>query len=386
MRILMISDVYFPRINGVSTSIQTFSRCLEALGHEVTLIAPEYPNATSEDEPRLLRVAARTVLGDPEDRMMKRGAFRAIAKRLKAEDYDIVHIQTPFLAHYWGVALARDLGLPVVESYHTFFEEYFYHYISFLPKSWLKFAARFFTRRECRQVDALIVPSTPMLEVLWEYGVDAAARVIPTGLDMSRFSGGNSQVFRESLGIDPDQPLLVHVGRLAHEKNIPFLFRVFKRVTETVEGAGFLIAGEGPAVSSLRRLVRELDIEDSVHFLGYLDRISELPACYRAGDVFVFASRTETQGLVLLESMACGTPVVSTAVMGTREIMAEGAGGLVAPDDVEGFADKVIQVLETPSLQQSLAEEAVKYADRWSDKAQTEQLLSLYEAVIKPRV
>lgn len=385
MRILMISDVYFPRINGVSTSIQTFWRCLETLGHEVTLIAPEYPESTDDDHKRLFRVEARQVWVDPEDRMMKRGAFRRTVKTLNSNDYDIVHIQTPFLAHYWGVPLARELGLPVVESYHTFFEEYFFHYISILPKSWLKYAARFFTRRECRQVDALVVPSHPMLEVLREYGVATDASVIPTGLDMSRFAGGDGLEFRNSQGIPPEQPMLVHVGRLAHEKNIPFLIHVFDKVRQVIPQAGFLIAGEGPAVPSLKKLARELGLMDSILFLGYLDRVKELPACYRAGDVFVFASRTETQGLVLLESMASGTPVVSTAVMGTREIMAKGVGGLVAPDDVDEFAEQVVKLLSNHSLRESSAEEAIAYAQGWSDMAQAEQLVSLYEGVVARR-
>ncbi|MGV6818029.1 MAG: glycosyltransferase [Thiotrichales bacterium] len=383
MHILMISDVYFPRINGVSTSIQTFWRCLESAGHQVTLIAPGYPGSEREDEPALVRVSSRGVWGDPEDRMMKRGAFQAVARDLQRDTFDLLHIQTPFLAHYWGVPLARELGIPIVESYHTFFEEYFYHYIPFLPKSWLKFAARFFTRRECRQVDALVAPSSPMLEVLREYGVETLARIIPTGLDMARFSSGDGISFRQSLGIAPDKPLLVHVGRLAHEKNIPFLIYMFKQVKAAMPDAGFLIAGEGPAVPSLRKLIAELDLEDSVYLLGYLDRVNELPACYRAGDVFVFASRTETQGLVLLEAMACGTPVVSTAVMGTREIMGAEQGGLVAKEDLEDFSSQVLRLLQDKALRSRLASEAHTYAEQWSDRAQTEVLLELYQEVLE---
>ncbi|MGH8248977.1 MAG: glycosyltransferase, partial [Gammaproteobacteria bacterium] len=126
MRILMISDVYFPRVNGVSTSIQTFRRELSALGHETTLIAPAYP-APYADEPGIVRVASRYVPLDPEDRMMRAGEIRRLLPRLRSQGYDLVHVQTPFVAHYLGVEIAAALGVPCVETYHTFFEEYLQH-------------------------------------------------------------------------------------------------------------------------------------------------------------------------------------------------------------------------------------------------------------------
>ncbi len=381
MRILMISDVYFPRINGVSTSIQTFQRCLREQGHVVTLVAPDY-GEPAEDEHGIVRVGARKVWTDPEDRMMRWGAFKTAIAALDAADFDIVHIQTPFLAHLWGVPVARRWGLPVVESYHTFFEEYFYHYIRFLPRAWLKFAARYFSRRECQEVDGLVVPSQPMLAVLRGYGVNTGARVIPTGLDMSRFSQGDGLAFRQRFGLTAEQPLLIHVGRVAHEKNIPFLLEVMAQVVEHCPDAILLIAGEGPAVDSLQQQARQLSLEHAVRFIGYLERERELPSCYRAGDVFVFASRTETQGLVLLEAMACGTPVVTTAVMGTREIMQAEQGGIVVEEKVADFAAAVLRLLADHALHQRLSQEARQYAQSWSDTALTQRLLAYYDGLI----
>ena len=134
MRILMISDVYFPRINGVSTSIQTFRRGLHATGHETFLIAPDYPAGKSAAEERILRVPSRGVPRDPEDRAMKLGAIGALRSQIQRLEPDLVHIQTPFIAHYQGTALARALRIPVIESYHTYFEEYLHHYVPILPR------------------------------------------------------------------------------------------------------------------------------------------------------------------------------------------------------------------------------------------------------------
>src|SRR5687768_6798283 len=135
MRILMISDVYFPRINGVSTSIQTFRRGLHAAGHETVLVAPEYPVQYSDagQEP-IIRVASRYLPCDPEDRIMRQGTLRALRPELERGRFDLVHIQTPFLAHYYGVSVARQLGVPVIETYHTYFEEYLHHYVPVIPR------------------------------------------------------------------------------------------------------------------------------------------------------------------------------------------------------------------------------------------------------------
>ena len=120
MNILLISDVYFPRVNGVSTSIKTFTQQMQQMGHSVHLIAPDYGVATA-DEDWITRVPARDIYFDPEDKLMKMGEVLALAPKLKAKQFDIVHIHTPFIAHYAGLKLAKMLNIPKVETYHTFF-------------------------------------------------------------------------------------------------------------------------------------------------------------------------------------------------------------------------------------------------------------------------
>lgn len=119
MHILMISDVYFPRINGVSTSIKTFRDELRSKGHRVTLIVPDYPSQEYEDDKDTLRIVSKKVMFDPEDRLMSREKIQSLMHNLSLKDIDIIHIHTPFIAHYSGTWLARALGVPCVESYHT---------------------------------------------------------------------------------------------------------------------------------------------------------------------------------------------------------------------------------------------------------------------------
>jgi 1,2-diacylglycerol 3-alpha-glucosyltransferase len=382
MRILMISDVYFPRINGVSTSIQTFRRGLHAAGHETILIAPEYPGAAADSEDGIQRVRSRGVPRDPEDRAMQLGAIRALRPQLERLEPDLVHIQTPFIAHYQGTALARALRVPVIETYHTYFEEYLHHYVPLMPRAVMRFAARRFTVSQCNALDALVVPSRAMEQALLDYGVRCPMHVIPTGMEMERFAGGDGARFRVRLGIAPAQPVLVHVGRIAHEKNIEFLFRMFAQVVRSKPDAVFVVAGEGPALPSCKAYVRSLGLEQHVRFVGYLSRERELLDCYRAGDLFVFSSKTETQGLVLLESLALGVPVVSTAHMGTADIVNPQRGAQVAPDDEAEFANIVARLLDDPARRAAMSVEARAYAATWSASAMADRLVGLYSAVL----
>ncbi|HEY0906473.1 MAG TPA: glycosyltransferase, partial [Methylophilus sp.] len=331
MNILMISDVYFPRVNGVSTSIRTFAQALMAMGHRVHLVAPAYPEVAAEDW--ITRIEARQIVFDPEDYLMKWSALMQYADRLQPGDYDVVHIHTPFIAHYAGLRIAKKLQIPVVETYHTFFEDYLHHYLPWVPRPWAVKIARMVSRKQCQQVDRVISPSAQMREVLLQYGVNTPVTVIPTGLDASRFVPGNGAAFREKYEIPAQRPLLLYVGRVAHEKNIQFLLEMLHLVVEDHPEILLVITGEGPAESMLKKMARDKSLQHHVMFLGYLDREIGLNAAYQAADVFVFASKSETQGLVLLEAMAQATPVVAIAELGTASILVQTQGALIAEDD-----------------------------------------------------
>lgn len=378
MRILKISDVYFPRINGVSTSIRSFANEFQALGHEVTLIAPEYPQA-ADDSFEVIRIPSRYLPVDPEDRVMHIAAIKRLLPELKQREFDLIHIHTPFIAHYLGLWLGKHLNLPVVESYHTYFEEYLEQYLPWIPRRLLRLAARRFSRSQCHAVDTLVVPTAPMLEVLKAYGIsEAKTAVIPTGIPGDAFTGGQGLVFRQRHDILATREVLVYVGRVAHEKNIGFLLDVLAHAIKTRPDLLLVIAGEGPARASLMKRVKHSGLENNVLFVGYLSRKQELADCYAAGDAFVFASNTETQGLVLLEAMQAGTPVVTTAVMGTAEIMQDGRGGLVAKENVEDFADKIDLLLTDNELRNRLVEEAHDKARAWNACAMAHRMLGMY--------
>jgi 1,2-diacylglycerol 3-alpha-glucosyltransferase len=380
MRVLFVSDVYFPRVNGVSTSIRTFRGDLAREGVETLLVAPEYPGAPADTEPGIIRVPAGGVPLDPEDRRFHSGALQRVLNAELAARVDLVHIHTPFIAHYAAARFARRYRLPLVATYHTFFEDYLHHYVPVLPRRIGRFLARHFTRSQCDDVAALISPSAPMREALLAYGVKTPIEVLPTGLPADSYVQGNGARFRQRFQLPADRPLLLYVGRVAYEKNIDFLLRMFTRLRERRPDALFVIAGEGPAREHLVKLARSLGVESAVRFIGYLDRATELPDCYAAGDAFVFASRTETQGLVLLEAMAQGTPVVSTAELGTRSILTPGCGAFVVQEDEAAFANAVADAL-TLSKDDTRRGQLRAHAQSWASQAMARRLIGFYEKV-----
>lgn len=383
MNLLLLSDVYFPRINGVSTSIRTFAKSLARMGHAVTIVAPDYGaagNGTEGDgDFEIIRLPSRKIFFDPEDRLIRASALRQLLPALAARHWDVIHIHTPFRAHQLGIRLAKLTGRPTVETYHTHFEEYVALYLPWLPKAMLEWFARRISRRLCDEVDHLIVPTRQMVDVLDGYGIRTPQSILPTGIDLDEFGGGSGVRFRDAHGIARDRPTIVTISRLAQEKNIVFLLDAVQRLLPGFPDLLFIIAGEGPDEPRLRRLVTLRKLESNVRFFGNLARAGELLDCYRAGDVFVFASPTETQGLVLIEAMALGLPIVSTAVLGTAAVLEHASGACVSEEDPAKFAEHIASLLRSPSLRAALALASWLDARAWDADRWMGRVAQLYE-------
>jgi 1,2-diacylglycerol 3-alpha-glucosyltransferase len=379
---LVVSDVYFPRVNGVSTSIRSFRTDLERLGMASTLVAPSYlqEHAATHD---VLRVPSRPVPMDPEDGIMSWKRLRECLHGIPVERCGLVHIQTPFLAHYAGLKLARQRGVPVVATCHTYFEDYLHHYLPLLPGFAGGWLARTVMTHQLNAVDAVVSPTEQVRQKLLEYGVKRPIHVIPTGMTEDRFVPGDGARFRQRFGILPDVHVVLNVGRVAFEKNLDFLLRMHAQVCRLNPRALLVIAGEGPARNALQKQAAQLGIAAQCLFVGNLDREQGLNDCYAAADVFVFASRTETQGLVLLEAMAQGRPVVSTACLGTRSVLARGSGACVVDEIESEFATAVISVLADKGRARAMGEKGLVWARGWSSLSLAEQMAQLYRDLVR---
>lgn len=394
MHVLMISDVYFPRINGVSTSIQTFRKHLADASIDVTLVAPSYWEkevshttegpSTSEG---VIRLPATSIPFDPEDRLMHRQALKNLPATLADKHFDLIHVQTPFAAHYTGLNLARARGIPCIATYHTHFEEYFHHYLPILPRPMARGLTRRIARSQCNALDAVVVPSSAMQSALERYGVHRPLHIIPTGIPLADFQPPAVNDFRQRHQLPEDAPLALFVGRVAHEKNLGFLLEATAHALKHTPDFHLVIAGEGPALPGLRKLAAKLGLNGHVHFLGYLDRQEALPACYAAADLFVFPSLTETQGLVLLEAMAAGLPVLGIPAMGAADILLPAQGAVCAPSTVDGFGDLMAKMINDPARLATLSASAKTFAQAWGAPERAAQLATLYHSLAsQPRL
>jgi glycosyltransferase involved in cell wall biosynthesis len=383
VKIALVTDTYFPRINGVAASTQIFAEEFAKLGHEVHIYAPEFPNSVDEsDHYRVFRFPSMYLFFDPEDRLGLPSRDKKLVQQFIDEKYDIVHTQTPFTIGGPAVKWARESGAKVVHTYHTLFAAYTEHYLWFLPKAVGIWYAKSTSRKYCNSCDLLITPSTEMEKALLSYNVTKPIQVIPTGIRLQRFEGRDRERFRNLKGYKPTDKLLLFMGRVAEEKNIDFLIKVVHRLRPEIPDIRFLIAGEGAAKKRLEKMVDDLQMQDIVHFAGYLSK-EDWRDCYAGSDLFVFASITETQGLVVTEAMAAGTPVVAVGEMGIKDVMASSKGGLVTKLNEDEFTDAVRRMLTDKKLYDEKKSETLTEADKWSSTSMAKRMIEAYEKLLK---
>lgn len=380
MKIAIVTDTYFPRINGVSVSTRIFAREFARQGHEVHVHAPAFPDKTEDKEPfKVIRYPSLYLAFDPEDRMAY--GFRKQAKAFIAEKYDIVHTQTPFVLGQLAVKWARKSGAKVVHTYHTFYRAYTEYYFWYLPRRLKNYGAEWFSKRYCNSCDLVIVPAPQMAREIESYRVKRPVAIIPTGVALSQFKGKDGPKFRGKQGFSADEKILLYVGRLADEKNIDFLLRVFARVASKYDNVHFVVAGSGPALAKLKDSAVQLRVDKKTHFLGYV-KGNALRDCYAAADLFLFASVTETQGLVVLEAMAAGVPVVAVGRMGIKDIFDRQKGGIVTEPDEEEFFQAVIKMLNKPDFYRQKKFETASVVKDWSSEAMASRTLEEYAKLL----
>jgi 1,2-diacylglycerol 3-alpha-glucosyltransferase len=383
MKIAFFTDTYHPSLNGVVTSTDTFRRELENLGHQVHVFAPAAPQV--ERMPGVSRVASLPFPTEPNCRMalpFPRSLFLEFARG----HFDLVHTQTPFGLGIWGAALARWFGKPLVHTYHTFFARYG-HYLRMREGMSRAFAARY-SRLYCNRCAAIVVPSPLFIDELHSYGVSATIRVIPTGVSVPDPLPSRPEA-RQRIGLPADRHVLLYVGRMAREKSVDFLLAALATLRAEGPPPLLVLVGEGPDRELLEETARGLGVGDQVIWAGGVphERIFDY---YAAADLFVFASRTETQGLVAAEALSSGLPVVALRGPGVADFVAPCTGGFLTEPTVEAFLHPVRALLRDDEARAEAAAQGRRSAPLWSSRRQTEVLVELYEWLanrpVRPRI
>jgi 1,2-diacylglycerol 3-alpha-glucosyltransferase len=392
LKIVYATDNYWPRVSGMAVSIDTFRHELARLGHEVHVFVPWYPGALEltrkAGRRNVHRLRSFPVPFSSEDRLPWPKERKRIFARLDALRPDLIHVQTEFTMGRLASRYAITRGLPLVISSHTYFEQYFRHYVPFFPQWFISWATRWYSRDFFNKAHALVVPSEHMRGVLVRYGVTSPMAIIPTGFEYERFAGIDRERERQNSFLFEQYPqlkgrkIVLTVCRLGKEKNVDFLVEVFARFAADVPDAIWLLVGDGPYREGLLSSLRKKGLEQRVVMTGYVPR-ERIKHVFALGDVFIFASKTESQGLVTVEAMSCGLPVVALGEMGTRDVMAGDNGGFMMGDDVTWFATCVRDLLSNQVLHQQKSQEALQYSQRWSARALAEKMLRLYELAIE---
>lgn len=383
MRIAIFQDTYHPATNGVVISTDLFIRDLKQRGHDVLLIAPRHPDY---DEPApegvLLIDAVSTDFIYPGSSL---GKFwkGEVGQTLRDFQPDLIHSMTEFTIGHWLASYFREkMKLPRVHTFHTLWNEYLF-YVPGLPQFISQPLFRWLAPRlSKKRFDRVIVPSDAMRDVVdADWGVkEPQMHVLPTGLDFSKFDGMDGSRFRRQRGIAEDARMLLYLGRLGDEKNVELIIHTFAELKKRGEpNTRFVIAGGGPDIylRKIHKLAASMGLENDIIWTGFI-RGQEWADCYDAADIVLFPSTTETQGLVVVEALAAGVPLVSVNALGPGSVMRGERGCLFAENDAGDFADKVQRLLHDDVLLERKRREAKEVSSAYSIEQRGAELEAIY--------
>ena len=383
LNIGIFTDTYLPETNGVAVSTKMLKDELRVLGHNAYIITTANPGRR-KFEHGVFTLPSVPFAFLPSRRVgaVYSNRVRRIIKRL---GLDIVHTHTEFSIGFFGRINARAMRVPVVHTYHTIYKDYV-HYLKIARFS--RLTARMvksFTRSYCSGCKAVIVPTKKTYDLLDEYGLKNEMHIIPTGINLSMFSdenfrGDDIERLRASYGIGDSDRVLLYVGRVSKEKSIDVIVRAFPSILDMTPGLKLVIVGEGPALDSLASLSRSLGVSESVVFTGDVPW-SKVAAYYRLGDVFVSASKSETQGLTYIEAMASGLPVVAVRDDCLDGIVVDGESGFIF-DDAGELPGLICRIMGDGDLRLRVGRNALLSAQRFSRENYAKSVLGVYEKVL----
>jgi glycosyltransferase involved in cell wall biosynthesis len=384
MHIAQFTNSYYPVISGVVRSVSAFRKALTDLGHNVFVFAQNEPDYVDK-EPFIFRYPALD-LGLPGDFPATIPFSPFIDNLFPPLKVDVIHSHHPVLLGQAAANKAREYNLPLVFTFHTRYRDYS-HYFPLnqeIVQEFIKNTIDSWLRVYMRRCHHIVVPSKSIRDILFsEYYVKGPITIIPTGIELEPYEGAEGASIRRQRGWG-EETVLISVGRLAKEKNLRRLLQAFAQVVQRHPDVRLVLLGDGPNRKELVELTQDLGIAGRVDFVGKVP-FEEIPCYLKAADLFCFSSLTETQGLVTVEAMAAGLPVVAVDATGTRDVIEHGKDGLLTPDDSQALAQAISRVLEDPQLADRLKAAGLDKARSYSIAEQAQKLLSVYQEAIEAR-
>jgi 1,2-diacylglycerol 3-alpha-glucosyltransferase len=376
MKIGLFTDTYVPDTSGVVTVIQIMERELTREGHEVHIFAPDYPD-WHDNESRVYRFSSFKFPFYPGMRAgvpYNHRAFKIIPS------LNVIHSHTPGSLGLFAVSISEGYRIPHIHTYHTLYNEY-RHYLPRPLRPSRQMVIRL-SRAFCNFCDVIIAPSLQMKRELVSYGIKCSIYPLSFGVDEEEFSHEIEWNVREELHL-PTEDLLLFAGRLGKEKNLAFLLRSFKLLLSRRSNVRLIIAGDGPQRQALQQYATELGIAPYIIFAGFLER-RKLIDLYKQ-TLFVFTSKTETQGMVLVEAMMAGSTVVAVGKMGVLDIVQHEETGILVKENEDEFAQACYRLLEDKTERERLGKAAQQWACSQGSRASTHKLLEIYSTATRDK-
>ncbi|NWN91123.1 glycosyltransferase [Marinobacter adhaerens] len=382
LRVAMFSNNYLPFIGGVPISIARLRRGLETLGDKLLVVAPSYKDQPEAEE-QVVRVPSLLTMGEKREFRLANIFLRQTRKQVRAFQPDIVHLHHPFWLGSLGLFLARRLKVPAIYTYHTRLE----HYAHFVPLPGLIFRnliSHALIKRFANKCDGVVVPTDSTEEYLRMIGVKTPTFVQPTGIEYTRFQAvteEETEQLRRSLNLG-GKTVFISVSRLSNEKNIDFMIEAISSLQKTTSRPFHcLMIGEGHQKDRLQRKIKKLGLEANITLVGAIAP-EEMAVWYRLGDVFLFASKSETQGMVILEAMAAGLPVVAVRSSGIDDVVRQGFNGYKTPERLDQWCAQVKRLLEEDELRHTLSKQAQTFARNFSVEQFARNIRDIYASVL----
>ena len=385
MRIGIFSDTYIPQINGVSTSIEMLRKGLEKKGHKVYIVTVNPDNLKYIKEDRVLRIPG-VPIGIFDYRLTSIYPARAI-KTIKSWNLDVIHSQTEFGIGTFARIIAKQYNIPLVHTYHTMYEDYI-HYITkgYFQKTGKKIVEHLTLFYCDTTATELIVPTKKTYDLFKEkYKVKRNVHIVPTGIEVEKYSKKYSDEIigelKEKIGIKKEDINLIFVGRLGLEKSVDFLINNHKNIVKKHPNCNLIIIGDGPERENLEKLVKKNKLENNVFFTGKVP-LSDIGMYYHLGSIFVTASKTETQGLTVLEALAASLPVVAIKDESFIDPIKDNYNGYLFTDDKD-YVNYIHNLLDNSDKLNKMTLNAYESSSNFSSTTFASNALKVYKLAIK---
>ncbi len=380
MKIGIFTNNYLPNPYGVPGSVETFRKEFEKMGHKVFVFAPDWPGYKDENKnvfryPSLdIKIKFRFPLAIPYSKKMD-----AILENL---DLDIIHSQHPNLLGAAAEKWARKKNIPLVFTWHTLYDKYS-HFVPFLPKKLVNYWTIRNARNYANLADKVIAPTDSIIPILRKWKVKNDIIAIPTGVEEEIFSDKNREKSRRNFGFEEKNIVILLVSRLTEEKNVGFVFKSLVKILKSDSRIKFLVVGGGYLLDNLINWTRRKKLTGQIIFVGEKKR-TEIAEYYAVADIFVYASLSETQGMIVTEAMYAGLPVVAIRATGISSLVEDGKNGFLVRKNKKEFMQKVQNLILDKELRKKMGVLSSHIArEKYTASVCAKKMLEVYDDLTK---